>query len=106
MAQAEDGTPLSEWPAVSRAIVEQLAFANIKTVEALANCADSNANVIMGFHGLKAKAKNWLEQREGGAAAAKLAEELELRDAQLEILRKQNEELNERLKALESKKKR
>ena len=38
-------------------------------------------------------------------ASAKLAEELELRDAQLEILRKQNEELNERLKALESKKK-
>jgi len=56
-----EGTPLSEWPQISRSQIEEFAFLNIKTVEQMIAMADSDA---MKFHGglnLKRKAAEWLE---------------------------------------------
>jgi len=88
-----EGTPLAEWPVITRSRVEELAFLNIKTVEQLANMPDSNAQQVMGFYGLKQKANEWLEKANGiEALQAKLAE----RDRQMEALMA-------RLEALENK---
>ena len=56
-----EGTPLSEWPQISRSQIEEFAFLNIKTVEQMIAMADSDA---MKFHGglnLKRKAAEWLD---------------------------------------------
>jgi len=60
-----EGTPLAEWPLVTRSQVEEMAFMNIKTVEQLAQIPDSKAGSMMGFYGLKQKATEWLEKANG-----------------------------------------
>jgi hypothetical protein len=82
-----DGTPLAEWPMMKRTQVEEMAFFNVHTVEALANLADVHTSKFMGINALKQKAKEWLEVAEKGAAAAQLATELEKRDAEIAELR-------------------
>lgn len=83
-----DGHPLSEWPLVTRSQVEQLAFHNVKTVEHLANMADSNVSNFMGMNTLKAKAKLWLEQAGEKANEAKLQAQLAERDERIAALEK------------------
>jgi len=82
-----NGTPLAEWPLMKRTQVEEMAFFNVHTVEALATLADVHASKFMGVNALKQKAKEWLEVAEKGAAAAQLATELEKRDAEIAELR-------------------
>jgi hypothetical protein len=77
------GTPLAEWPLVTRGQVEEMAFLRIKTVEQLAAVSDANSANIMGFHTLKAKALVWIETAEAGKAAADLQAELDKRDVQI-----------------------
>jgi len=84
------GTPREEWPGITRSQVEELRFLNIRTVEQLAELADSNAQNIMGVQMLKAKAKEYLDASKEGAAAAELKAQKEL-----------NEKLLERIEALE-----
>ena len=76
----EEGTLLSEWPMVTRSQVEEFAFMGIKTVEQLAGISDANGQNIMGFQGLKRKAKEWLETAAKGITAAELKAELDKRD--------------------------
>jgi len=78
-----EGTLLSEWPAISRAQVEELRFLNIRTVEQLAQLADSNAQNIMGIQGLKQKAAKYLETAKDQALADRL-DEMEARNRELE----------------------
>jgi hypothetical protein len=59
------GTPLAEWPLVTRSQVEELAFFNVKTVEDLVNMPDSSNHQIMGINTLKAKAKEFLDANKG-----------------------------------------
>lgn len=72
--QAEQmiGTPLSEWAGVTRGQVEELSFFNVRTVEQLANMADSNTGNMMGLIGLKQKAIKYLETAKDNAASAAL----------------------------------
>ena len=79
-----EGTLLSEWPGISRAQVEELKFLNVRTVEQLANIADSNAQNIMGIQGLKTKANKYLEDSKGSVVAAQLADLQEKYEALLE----------------------
>ena len=58
------GTPLAHWPLVSRAQVEELAYFKIRTVEQLANVADSVVQKFMGLTALKQSAKDWLARAE------------------------------------------
>lgn len=90
-----EGTLLSEWPLMSRSMVEQLAFFNVKTVEQLASMTDGNAQKFQGINGFKAKAKEWLKVAKEGKAAADLAQELEKRDQQIEMLTAQVNKLME-----------
>lgn len=90
------GTPLIEWPLVSRSLAEELAFHNVKTVEHLSTMSDTHSGKFMGLNALKAKALKWLEQAGEEAKVHELQQELLERDeriatqgAQLEILQEQ-----------------
>lgn len=69
----EEGTPLAEWPQISRSQVEELAFMNVKTVEQLANMSDGNIGQFQGGQILKHRAREWLD----AANATKLVAENE-----------------------------
>lgn len=93
-----EGTLLSQWPALTRAQVEELKFLNVHTLEQLVGMSDSNAQGIMGIQGLKSKAKAYLE----AASIQSAAEELAARDARIDQLIQANEALQARVEALES----
>lgn len=81
------GTPLAEWPLVTRSQVEELAYIKCRTVEQLGELNDLACNAIPGLYDLKRKAKMWLEK-----AAS---------DAPFTALAKENEDLKARIAALE-----
>ncbi len=91
-AEVVQGTPLAEWPQISRSLAEELKFLHITTVEQLANVSDANIQRIMGGHGLKAKAKAFLES----------GTELESTRQQLAAQEALNKQLLARLEALEN----
>ena len=66
------GTPLAEWPGVGRSQVEELKFFNVQTVEQLISMSDTHSGSIMGFNGLKERAKAWLEASSTNAASQAL----------------------------------
>jgi hypothetical protein len=59
--QAVEGTPLSEWPGVSRTQVEELRYFNVHTVEQLVELSDANSQGFMGINALKTRAKAYLD---------------------------------------------
>lgn len=58
-----EGTPLAEWPGVTRSMAEEMAFNNILTVEHLATAADAQISKFMGGMTAKERAKDWVEQQ-------------------------------------------
>lgn len=86
--QPLEGTPLEQWPPLSRAQVLELKAVHVHTVEHLAGVPDSSLhNLGMGGRDLRARAQAWLKDATAGAAAGALAvENAELKDrlAQLE----------------------
>ncbi len=64
MEPPTEGTPLTEWPQISRTQAEELSFLHIKTVEQLATVKDVNIQKFMGGYTLREKAVKWLELNE------------------------------------------
>ena len=91
-----EGTPLAQWPLISRSQVEELSFANVKTVEQLVAMSDVNASQFMGMNVLKAKAKEWLKLAKENKSKADLAAQLKKRDDEID-------ELKAAVKALQAK---
>ena len=87
------GTLLTAYPALSRTMVEELAFFNVKTVEQLANMTDANLAKFMNGQKMKREAQAWLDRASDDAAVAKLEAELAERDARLAELEKKMESL-------------
>jgi len=56
-----EGTPLAEWPQISRSMAEELSFLQVKTVEQFVQMSDGDASNIRGGMGLKEKAKEFLK---------------------------------------------
>lgn len=96
-----EGTPLVEWPPISRSQVEQLAFLHVKTVEQLAAVADSHVGQIMGLGNLKRLAQEFLSAAEADAPLSQLHAELEERDQRLAAQDATIQRLTARLDALE-----
>ena len=101
MEAPSDGTPLTEWPAISRSFADQLSFVNVKTVEQLADLNDSNMHNIPGIQNFKQKAKDWLEYTKDEAIVGKLRDEINERDAKIEELTGNLEALLDRVEQLE-----
>ncbi len=87
-----EGTPLGEWPLISRSQAEEMAFYNVKTVEQLVSMSDTNASKFLGMQVLKRKAAKWLEDSVDTA-----------RINQIENLETSNLEKDEKINSLEEK---
>lgn len=83
------GTRIDEWPALSKAQVEELKYMNVHTVEQLVAMSDTNASGMMGINLLKDKAKRYLE----AAETNKAAEQLAAQDATIAALQERLERL-------------
>lgn len=83
------GTPLSKWPLMSAAQVEELKYFHVRTVEALATMPDGNIPNVGNISHLKKLAVDYLEIAKGQAPAIQLRAELEKRDETLGALQRQ-----------------
>ncbi|UJH75049.1 chromosome partitioning protein ParA (plasmid) [Burkholderia cenocepacia] len=98
-SQVQEGTPLEQWPPLSRSEVMSMKAMHIHTVEQLAAMADSNLSWL-GARELREKAIAWLKNAEGGKEVVRLTAENEQLRADLDAQREQTKELAERLDAL------
>jgi len=96
-----EGTPLTEWPAITRSLADQLAFQGIKTVEQMSNLNDNNMGSLHGMQTLKQKAKDWLDSTKDDGVLSRLRDELSSRDALIETQQGQIAIMLSRIEALE-----
>ena len=92
-----EGTPLAQWPQITRAQVLDLEHLGIRTVEHLANLNDGNAQKFMGLRDLKNNAINYLEATAGDAPMVRMQAELSARDNEIESLKNAMKELGAEL---------
>ena len=94
-ADVMEGTPLEQWPQMSRSLVKEAKFFEIHTVEQLAGLSDINVSKIgMGYLELRNKAKAYLAAAAGTAGeTAQAAENQRLKDM-IADLQKQMSELS------------
>ena len=87
-AQAEEGTPINEWPPITKSKALELKAINIHTVEAMASVSDTNLT-WMGAREMREKAQTWLESAKQGAAATKWEAEKETLLSEIKALKNQ-----------------
>lgn len=83
------GTPLKQWPAITRALAEEFKHLGVLTVEHLADLRDDVKIRVPGAHDLSRRARAWLEAVNGT-------------DSKLTKVYEENAELRARLEKLES----
>ena len=91
------GTPLEQWPQVTRAQVKESKYFEVHTVEQMAELSDMSCQRMgMGFSELRTKAKAYLQAAAGTAAqTAQAAENQRLHD-EIEALKAQMAEMPKR----------
>jgi hypothetical protein len=91
------GIPLIHWPEVSPALLKELEYHGIRTVEQVAGLPDNLTGELRGFRGLKAKAQAFLENAQESAAKQELEKRLKEQEgqfkAELDAMRAQIESL-------------
>ena len=85
---AQNGTPIIEWPPVSKSMAMMLKSLNIHTVEQLAEVADGNLT-WMGARDLQKKAIAWLAKAKDGAGVSAVVEENKALRTEMEALKNQ-----------------
>jgi hypothetical protein len=83
------GFPLSEWPKITRAQVEELKYFNIRTIEDLANVNDSQTHRFMGIHQLRDEARRHLELLKEAEPLNHVQAELKARDETIATMQAQ-----------------
>lgn len=97
--QRADGTPLSEWPIISRGQAEELKYLGFSTVEQIANASDNVS--MMGLTDLKNKARVYIELAKGNTAPTeKMMAELKELSANFKVLQESHNMLLEENKKL------
>lgn len=96
----EVGTPLSEWPILTRSQAEEFRGIKFFTVESIANASDANINNLgmmggMAPHILRERAKAFLKAAQDTAFPQHQAEELAKRDAEIAMLKEQMARITE-----------
>lgn len=93
---ATEGTPLEEWPMVTRSQVMELKHAGIPSVEALVGVSDGNIQRLgPGYRQLREKARAYLESADAAAKATEWAREREAMQAQIAELKQSIEILQD-----------
>jgi hypothetical protein len=92
-AEGHEGTPLEQWPQMSRSMVKECKYFEIHTVEQLANLSDINVSRMgMGYMDLRNKAKAFLVAAAGTAGeTAQAAENQRLKDMIADLQRQMND---------------
>lgn len=80
------GTPLKEWPMVSRAQVEELRYFKLFTVEHLADVSDTVKLRVPGLTKLAQQARIWLEKASHTAVAAQHQQTIDTQANRIEVL--------------------
>lgn len=83
-----EGTPITEWPMITKSQAMELKALSIHTVEALAGCGDNNLTWL-GARSLRDQAKTWIDQAKDGSGMAKMQAENESLRFELEGLKNQ-----------------
>lgn len=88
--QPQEGTPIDQWPPLTKSQVLTFKAANVHTVEQLANVSDGNlANLGIGARELREKAIAYLKTAEGAAPTLALQSQLDDAMKQIEALKNQ-----------------
>lgn len=88
--QPQEGTPLEEWPILTKSQALNFKSANVHTVEQLANVSDTNLhNLGMGAAALREKAKVFLQSASSTSAVVSLQEQLADALTQIQALKNQ-----------------
>lgn len=96
--QRAEGTPLAEWPLVTRGQVEELKYLGFTTVEQVAAASDNIP--YMGLQGLKQKAALFIEVAKGNTAPTeKLIAEHEELKANFKVMKETLEKMQAEQKA-------
>ena len=91
-----EGTPLTEWPMINKAMVEELRYFKVRTVEQLAGMTDSSVQSAAGFSSLRQKAADWLEQAaDSGHAVARISDLEQKMEDLMETIEAQKERIQE-----------
>jgi hypothetical protein len=92
-AEGHEGTPLEQWPQMSRSMVKECKYFEIHTVEQLAGLSDMNVSRMgMGYMELRNKAKAYLVAAAGTAGeTAQAAENGRLKEMIADLQRQMNE---------------
>ncbi len=94
----EVGTPVAEWPILTRSQAEEFRALKFFTVESIANASDLNINALgmiggMSPYVLRDKARAFLQAAKDQALPQHQAEELAKRDAEIAMLKEQMAQL-------------
>lgn len=97
------GTPLAQWPEMTRTMVAALKAQNIFTVDALANLPDGKL-LVVGPDGRtwREKAKAYIETAKSGAYATELAAKLETSELEKATMADQIKQLASQISALQA----
>jgi hypothetical protein len=95
-----DGTPLALWPGIGGALVEELKYINIHTVEQLAGISDTYVGKIPMGQSLKQKAADFAQALKDQSVVNKLQMALDDRDNQIDTLRNELKELGQQVKEM------
>lgn len=88
--QPQEGTPLDQWPPLTKSQMMTLKSVNVHTVEQLANVSDGNlTNLGMGARDLREKAIVYLKNAEGSAGTLALQHQLNQAMKQIDALKNQ-----------------
>lgn len=91
---AISGTPLEQWPQITRAQVKEAKYFEVHTVEQMAELSDMSCQRLgMGFADLRTKAQVYLAAAAGTAAETAQAAENERLRGEIELLKQQMAEV-------------
>ena len=96
------GTPLSEWPSISRSQVRELEHFNVRTVEQLAGMPDTAVQNFSGVSGLRTRALRYMDEAKNGAALNQMQTELETRDNTIQTMANQIKDMQKALSELQN----
>lgn len=87
-AGAQTGTPLEQWPQITRSQLKEAKYFEVHTVEQMSQLSDSHITRLgMGFQELRSKAQAYLQAAAGTANATKEAAEKERMQREIDDLK-------------------
>lgn len=99
----QKGTPLAEWPIVTKSMVEELKYFGFYTVEQVAEARSDIVGKFPGLNSIQQRAKHFLELAKGTAPLESMQVKLETVSSEKEALEAQVADLSKRLAAMEAK---